>query len=110
MGKRTKDFTNAVGLRIKQAREQKGLTQKQLGIYVRKGDSTVRMWELGKSQPDLNTISLIAKVLDVSPAFLLNHKEEAQEAQELINIIKGMSGEEVKELSSFVDYIISKRK
>ena len=106
MGKRTKDFTNAVGLRIKQAREQKGLTQKQLGISVKKGDSTVRMWELGKSQPDLTTISLIAKVLDVSPSFLLGHKED----QELINIIKGMSEEEVKELSSFVDYIISKRK
>ncbi len=73
MGNRSKIIMDSIGLRIKYAREQKELTQKQLGAIVNKGDSTVRMWELGKSEPDLVTLNLIAKALDVDTAYLLGN-------------------------------------
>lgn len=73
MGNRSKVIMDSIGLRIKFAREQKGYTQKQLGNLVNKGDSTVRMWELGKSEPDLVTLNLIAKSLDVDTSYLLGN-------------------------------------
>ncbi len=121
MGKRNKTFMDSVGSRIKYARAQKGITQKQLGIAVNKGDSTVRMWELGKSEPDLVTLKLIAKTLDVETSYLLgqtpydsllsaNAIALTKEENKLISLIEQLTDEETEELSNFVDYIISKRK
>ena len=38
-----------LGKRIKKLRQDKGLTQAQLGYMVNKGESTVRTWELDRS-------------------------------------------------------------
>lgn len=116
MGNRNKKFTNFIGIRIKHLREQKGLTQKELGLAVNKGDSTVRMWELGKSEPDLATTTLIAKTLDVSLSYLLGEDDFPIKENELIKVnklaflIDQLTDEETEELSKFVDYLISKRK
>ena len=121
MGNRSKVIMDSIGLRIKYARQQKCFTQKQLGVAVNKGDSTVRMWELGKSEPDLLTLNLIAKTLDVNTSYLLGQVPYestplqssltiSEEEAKLLTLIKQLNEDEVKELSNFVDYIISKRK
>ncbi len=119
MGNRNKIFMDSIGTRIRFAREQKGFTQKQLGVAVNKGDSTVRMWELGKSEPDLTTLNLIANKLDVSTLYLLGHcsydnnqtsMSISSEDNELMTLIKQLNADEIKELSNYIDYIISKRK
>lgn len=67
-----------LGLRIKELRMARGLTQAELGARLNKGGSTVRMWELDKSTPDIETIVLLSQVFGVSTDFLLNGKDAPQ--------------------------------
>lgn len=60
-----------LGESIKQARKGKGLTQKQLAKKLSIGESTVRMWELGKNTPSIKTIKEISKALNLSSTSLL---------------------------------------
>ena len=41
----------SLGKKIKMLRTEKGLTQAELGELLNKSGSTVRMWELDRSQP-----------------------------------------------------------
>jgi transcriptional regulator with XRE-family HTH domain len=67
-----------VGKQIKKARLLAGLTQKQLGELIGgKGISTVSEWESGKRSPDIELIPILSKILNVSPAFLIDDSEDA---------------------------------
>ncbi|SHE46931.1 repressor LexA [Marinitoga hydrogenitolerans DSM 16785] len=57
--------------RLKQARLNKNLRQKDLADLLHVGQSTIAMWERGKSIPDIKIASELAKILDVSVDFLL---------------------------------------
>lgn len=65
MGLRNKQRNLQVGLMIKHYREKNNLTQKELAEKIDKSESTVRMWELGKSEPDLETLILLANIFDI---------------------------------------------
>lgn len=45
-------------------REQNAFTQAQLGKILKKSPSAVRMWELGKNEPDLETLSALADIFE----------------------------------------------
>lgn len=67
-----------VGKQIKKARLLAGLTQKQLGELIGgKGISTVSEWESGKRSPDIELIPVLSKILNVSPAFLIDDSDDA---------------------------------
>lgn len=44
-----------IGERLKELRIEAGLTQLELAKKLNKSDGAVRMWELGKSEPDRET-------------------------------------------------------
>ena len=75
MGDRSKQLNPYVGQLIRFLRENRGLTQKDVAKIVQKGDSTVRMWELGKSEPDNETLLILAKFFGVSVDYLLGLNE-----------------------------------
>lgn len=54
-----------VGERIKKIRQEKGLTQKELGKKCGLADSAIRRYELGGANPKIETIERIANALDV---------------------------------------------
>jgi len=60
-----------VGAKIKEYREKKGLSQKELAQLMGLGNTRVSNWELGISRPDVNMLSLLCKALDVSTDDLL---------------------------------------
>lgn len=66
MADRSKVKTNFIAARIKELRKLKNMTQKQLAEHLHKSESAIRMWELGKSEPDIDTLRRIAKIFDVS--------------------------------------------
>lgn len=66
MADRTKTKQDGIGDRIRRLRLQWGLTQRELSEVVNKSESAVRMWELGKSEPDIETINILAKVFAVT--------------------------------------------
>ena len=51
------------------------MTQKDLVIRVYKSESTVRMWELGKSEPDLATVTLLSEIFSVSADTILGENK-----------------------------------
>ena len=54
-----------LGNKIRNARTLKKMTQKQLGKIIGVGESTVRMWELGKNKPSPEILKKLSKSLDV---------------------------------------------
>ena len=71
MASRAKVISNTVAYRIRCLREKVDLTQIELANRVFKSESTVRMWELGKSEPDLATINLLAEIFGTSTDYII---------------------------------------
>ena len=65
-----------IGKQIKKARLLAGLSQKELGELIGKVISTVSEWESGKRSPDVELISTLGRVLNVSQAFLLDMTDD----------------------------------
>lgn len=66
----------SLGLRIKNLRQQKNITQTELGNYLDVQKSTISMYENNKSNPDLETIKKIANYFNVTVDYLLGNETE----------------------------------
>lgn len=84
MANRSKNISESVAERIKKLRISRGYTQKELSELLYKSESTVRMWELGKSEPDLSTLQRLSVILGVSVDYLLDTEEKPAENGELL--------------------------
>jgi transcriptional regulator with XRE-family HTH domain len=72
--KRTRhiDFIISIGLKIREIRKAKGLTQETLANMCDIEESTLNRIELGKANTSLTHIKSIADALQVSPKELLD--------------------------------------
>lgn len=61
--------------KIKELREEKGLSQQQLANELKISQSAIAKWELSKTQPTAKTLLLVAKYFDVSLEFLLDDED-----------------------------------
>lgn len=80
----------SIGETISSSRKKKGLTQNELAEKMNVTDKAVSKWERDLSCPDVNTISRLAEVLDVSVEELLNAKEQRKsnsKMKDLVNLI-----------------------
>lgn len=103
--------TNDMSKKIKELRLNKGLTLEQVAKVVGVGKSTVRKWETGMiANMKRDKIASLAKALGTTPAYLMGWEETTPQENELIFLINQLNEEELKELSNYIDYIISKRK
>lgn len=57
--------------RLKELRLEKGLTQKELSIKLNLTQQTYSDYETGRTDPDIETLIKISKILEVSVDFLL---------------------------------------
>ena len=57
------DFRTEIGTIIKQARNQQGLTQKELGKKIGVGEPTVNKYESGKQNLTVETLKRVADAL-----------------------------------------------
>jgi transcriptional regulator with XRE-family HTH domain len=71
-------MSEAIGNRIRDARESAGLTQFELGAAIGVRESQVSCWERGVNEPRGSTIVDIAKVLKVRAGWLLDNEGERQ--------------------------------
>ena len=67
-----------IGLKIKEIRKEKKLTQSQLAKLINKSVITVRKWESGERTPNIDTIKQIATALDV-PTFRITNEREVMD-------------------------------
>lgn len=57
---------NIVSNSIKKLREEKGMTQDELAEKLNVTRQAVSNWETGKTQPDIETLTRLAEIFDVS--------------------------------------------
>ena len=95
-----------VGDRIKMVRKAKGLTQKDLGILSGTSEGTVRQYEIGKRQPRLEQLLLIADALGVSSGELIGEDKSPYDEFEKITKILKCSGISFEVSNIFDDYFI----
>ena len=80
----------SIGETISSLRKKKELTQNELAEKMNVTDKAVSKWERDLSCPDVNTISRLAEVLDVSVEDLLSAKEQkktSDNSKDLIGLI-----------------------
>lgn len=61
-----------IGENIKCIRKSKGMTQVELGKKLNLGESTVRMWELGKSFPTVPTLIAFSNLAEMDMNEIFN--------------------------------------
>ncbi|MDL2327507.1 helix-turn-helix transcriptional regulator [Ruminococcaceae bacterium OttesenSCG-928-A11] len=62
-------------LTLKQLREQKDLSQRDLAKHLGVSQGAIGMWESGKREPSFATVSRIAEFFGVSTDFLLGRED-----------------------------------
>ncbi|MBO5969394.1 MAG: helix-turn-helix domain-containing protein [Clostridia bacterium] len=137
MASRSKEISDNIGSRIKIYRKQSGFTQKTLAEKLYKSESTVRMWELGKSEPDIGTIVRLSEILNVPVELLLNvdkdnlsepdqvlrdvalyiqdHPAEPetpvqQLKREFYSLVDQMDEDQLREINNYIEFIANKKK
>ncbi len=72
-----------IGLRIKKARQAKGLKQEDLAERIgAKSSAAVSAWEVGKARPDCVTLLELCKVLSVAPDEILGYDADLPSSHE----------------------------
>lgn len=100
-----------IGVKVKHLRKSLGLTQKELATKCGyKSLTTINKIELGINNVPLDVVERLASALQVTPAYLMGWEESTPQDNELISTINQLNEEQLKELSMFLDYIISKGK
>ena len=61
--------------RLREIREDKGLTQKELAIALKTHQSNIAEWESGKKKPSMFSIIALAKFFEVTVGQLLGTEE-----------------------------------
>ncbi len=91
-------------LRIKELREQAGLTQKQLADGISNMQRNVSNWEKGVSEPDLSTVAALADYFDVSLDELFGRdRVDADDADSaLFRAINKLSAEQKRALYTLI--------
>ena len=83
-----------VGERIKLAREKKGLKQEKLGELIGAHTVTISRWERGINQPNSDTLSRIAHVLETSVAYLTGETDDPKRYTSRLLELVGTDGNE----------------
>ncbi len=60
----------SLGQRLRQARREKGYTQKELAAIIDVKHNSISNWENDQNKPDLETVKRICETLKVSLSFL----------------------------------------
>lgn len=76
------------GEKIKEARINKGLTQKGLAELIGVAHNSISGWENDKNRPDPDSIELLCGILDMSPNYLLSVSDEGLSPSEKAMITK----------------------
>lgn len=107
-----------LGERIKNARQKKGLTQKELAIELTKlknevAHNTVSNWEKGISIPSADTLINLCEILDIEPNYLLGWGKAKEKYDEIVNInrakeVDTLTKEQWEEIKRYAGYIKSK--
>ena len=70
-------MNNQIGKNIRSLRTEKGMTQDQLAEAIHVTRQAVSNWENGKTEPDIDTLTRIAEIFEVSIERVLYGEKKA---------------------------------
>lgn len=107
-----------IAQRLKQLREEKRLTQKELAFELSIGSKTISDYERESSSPDNDTLMIIAKFFNVSADYLLGlsdertpptPKEKLSGVQlALFNQTENLNEEQMKDVLKYIEFLKAK--
>lgn len=117
MGNRSKTINQNVGVNIKNLRIQNRLTQADLARKLNKSDSGVRMWELGISEPDNDTLVALSKIFNVSTDYLLGIEDRPLTIPPVLEGVQvafhdgldGLTQEDINDVAEYIEFLRNKR-
>ena len=89
------------GAKLRQARQKKGYTQKQLAQLIDAKHNSISNWENDQNKPDPDMIEIICGVLEIKPNYLFNQTDDSYTTEEE-NLI-----ENYRHLDSYGRYMIN---
>jgi transcriptional regulator with XRE-family HTH domain len=98
-----------IGKRIKQAREDKGLTQEKLAESLDVSNAYISKIERGKTDVGLKRLSEISVVLEESMGYLLNGTNSSSGdylRNEITDMLEGCSPETIKLVASVIKPLV----
>jgi transcriptional regulator with XRE-family HTH domain len=98
-----------IGKRIKQAREDKGLTQEKLAESLDVSNAYISKIERGKTDVGLKRLSEISAVLEESVGYLLNGTNSSSGdylRNEITDMLQGCSPETIKLIASIIKPLV----
>lgn len=102
------DNKKKLGLKIKELRKRKGLTQEELAELIQMEQNSISVMESGRNFPTLGTLEKIAKVLDVnlSDFFDYDYIEDINDIKASTeDIISKMDDKQLRQLFKYVKSI-----
>lgn len=67
--------------RLKEIRKEKNMTQVQLAEALGVSKGTVAMWEIGKRQPNFETLNALSDIFDKKIDYILGYSNDSSSAQ-----------------------------
>ncbi len=105
-----------LGDRVKHLREKQGMTQEELAQKLgKKSKSTVAHIESGSRDIPRSMVVELAKILNVSPCYLMGWEEEKESApietnrSDLRELLKQLTEQEIDSMIDYAHYLLSKR-
>jgi len=104
--------------RLKELREEKDLTQTQLGKLVNLSQQTIGHYEVGRAKPDFETIQRLAEIFNVTTDYLLGRTNTRKETAYIISgtgdedfgFDKDIPMEVREKIRDYAEYLIRKYK
>lgn len=96
-------------------REQKALTRKEVADFLKIDQSTYGKYELGKREPDYETLLKLSDFYEVSVDYLLGHSEQTSvsigEKSPTYSIdISDLTPEAIQQIETYVEFVKRKYK
>lgn len=105
-----------LGDRVKHLREKQGMTQEELAQRLgKKSKSTVAHIETGNRDIPRSMVVELAKILNVSPCYLMGWEEEKEitpietNRSDLRELLKQLTEPEIDSMIDYAHYLLSKR-
>lgn len=101
-------MNNNFPFNLKHIREEKRLTQKELGSRINKSSDIISRWELGERNPSMEDVIKLSDVLNVDIKELIEGKcdNNIQESSELETLLKRYEKYLSDKDKNYIKYII----
>ncbi len=101
--------------RIREARTEKKITQKQLADELTKrgrktSNTAIANWESGLNSPDVDTVQLMCEIFEKDGNYFFDTNNNFRYASYQGINIEGLDENDIKELNRFVEFIKNKKK